>query len=133
MTAVALMEVLILLIFQMYFLNDATICPSWYPHVAFTQLYHMGNAVEVKIETKGVYATAAKSENQYGILISNYCCNDDKAQLHVQGIEGNKTVHALYIDEERSLEEEFSFTIASETSINIRLPKHTVSYICIDS
>lgn len=114
-------------------LNDGTIEPTWYPYVAFGQLYRLGNAVEVKTETNGVYATAAKSENEYGILISNYRSDDDKVQLYVEGIEGDKTAHVLYIDEEHSLEEEFSFTIASESSINIRLPKHTVVYVSIDS
>lgn len=109
--------------------NDGSVCAPWYPYIAFGQLYRLGNAVEVKGENAGVYATAAKDDEEGGILIANYSGVEEETMLCLEGIDGTKTLQVLFIDEKHSLEEVFSFTVGTEATVKIRLPKHTVAYM----
>ena len=109
--------------------NDTSVCPTWYPYVAFGNLYRLGNATEISYEDTCVYATAAKNDKEYGILVANYNGDEEETLLHIKGIEGTKTAHVLFIDERHNLEEEFSFTVGTESNVKIRLPKQTVAYI----
>ena len=111
--------------------NDASVCPTWYPYVAFGNLYRLGNATEISYEDTCVYATAAKDDKEYGILVANYNGDEEETVLHIKGIEGTKTAQVLFIDERHNLEEEFSFTVGKESDVKIRLPKQTVAYIKI--
>ena len=110
--------------------NDGTVCPPWYSHVAFGQLYQLGNAVDVR--AKGVYAAAARDEKESGILVANYSGEEEKTALYVKGMDDRSTAHVLFIDERHNLEEEFSFTVGQESAIQIRLPKQTVAYIKVE-
>lgn len=109
--------------------NDGSVCPSWYPYVAFGNLYRLGNAVEVSYEDTGVYATAAEDDKECGILAANYSGNVEETVFHIKGITERKTVQVLFMDERHNFEEEFSFTAEQECDVKIRLPKHTAAYI----
>jgi hypothetical protein len=111
--------------------NDGSVCPSWYPYVAFGNLYRLGNAVEISYEGN-VYAAAAKNEDQYGIMVVNYSGEEEETLIHIKGISDTKTAQVLFVDDRHNLEEVFSFTIGKESDVKIRLPKQTVVYIKIE-
>ena len=113
--------------------NDDSVCPSWYPYVAFGNLYRLGNAVDVSHDDNGVYASAAKNDGEYGILAVNYSDEKEETLICMKGIEGKKTAHVMFIDERHNLEEEFSFTVDKETDVKLRMPKQTVVYIKIET
>jgi len=102
------------------------ICPSWYPFVAFGNLYSLKNAAEITCDCDRVYSTAAKNDDEYAVLISNYMSEEDTASIHIDGCENTKTVHALYITNDLRMEEQFSFTASESMDLSIKLPRHTV-------
>jgi len=106
--------------------NTRDICPSWYSFVAFGRLYGLGQAAEISGECDRIYFTAAKTDENYAVLVSNYACENDNVSIHIDGCENGKTVHALYLTNELMLEEQFSFTASSSMDLSIKLPKHTV-------
>ena len=106
--------------------NTRAICPAWYPFVAFGNLYKLGNAAEITCDCDRVYSSAAKSDGEYAVLVSNYMGEDDKVSVHIDGCENGKTVHALYITDDISLEEQFSFSSSASMDLSLKLPKHTV-------
>ena len=107
--------------------NDGHTCPSWYPFVAFGKMYALGSAAQVNTEG-AVYGTAAVSENESALLLSNYSDNTQKVELDLQGVVG-KTAHVLHIDEQGNLEERESFTVYDKAEITLTLPAHSLIYI----
>jgi len=113
--------------------NDGSTCPPWYTFVAFGKLYAMGNAVETKAEGESVYSVAAKDDKgNYGILATNYLSKENTVSIDIKGMDGNKTARVMYVDDNRFLEEEFSFTVPAEGNITISLPEKTVAYISFE-
>ena len=108
--------------------NDGSVCPSWYPFVAFGKLYRLKNAVEISVDGN-VYASAAKNDNEYGVLISNYNGRESETKIKLSGLVSGKTASFLFIKENFDLKEEFSFTVNEKTEIKINLPKNTLVYI----
>ena len=106
--------------------NTRAVCPSWYPFVAFGNLYRLENAVEVICDYDRIYSAAAKNSDEYAVLLSNYASENDTVSIHIDGCENGKAVQVLYITDELHMEEQFSFTSSSSMDLNIKLPKHTV-------
>ncbi|MDD6485298.1 MAG: hypothetical protein PUF72_12180 [Clostridiales bacterium] len=111
--------------------NDYSMSLAWYPFVAFGNLYTLGNAVEVKCEADGVYATAAKNEDKYDILAVNYKNSESRTAIHIDGCEGSKTVWVFYIKDDCPMQEAFSFSCFNKTDLTISLPEKTVVFIKI--
>lgn len=110
--------------------NDSTTCPSWYPFVAFGRLYSLENSAKTTCDGE-IYACAAKSNNEYGIMVANYLCDEKTTAISFKGIEGVKTASVEFIKDGYNLEEEFSFTLNGDGEVKITLPKQTVAYIRI--
>ncbi|MBR4072331.1 MAG: hypothetical protein IKK24_00185 [Clostridia bacterium] len=108
--------------------NNGNVCPSWYPFVAFGKLYALKNSVETECDGE-IYAATAKNDDEYGIMISNYSCDDNETKICIKGISSSKNAKLLFIKESYNLEEEFSFTVINGSEIKIKLPKHTVAYL----
>lgn len=108
--------------------NDAGICPSWYPFVAFGKLYSLKKSVFTKTEGE-IYATAATNDNEYGVMITNYLSDDCETEISLKGIDGKKVMRVLFIKENYNLDEEYSVTVNGDTTLKIRLPKQTVAYL----
>ncbi len=107
--------------------NDHTVSPSWYPFVAFGKMYTLGSAA--KVETDGtVYGTAAFSENESAVLISNYSDSAEKVTLCLDNIVGD-TAHILHIDEQGNLDERESFTVCDNAEITLTLPEYSLIFI----
>ncbi len=106
--------------------NTRDVCPSWYPFVAFGKLYSLGSAVETTCDYDRIYTSAAKNDEEYAVLVSNYRSETDKVLIHIDGCESGKTVQTLYITNELRMEEQFSFTSSSSMDLSIKLPMHTV-------
>lgn len=106
--------------------NTRAVCPSWYPFVAFGNLYCLENAVEVICNYDRIYSAAAKNSNEYAILLSNYASENDTVSIHIDGCENGKAVQVSYITDKLHMEEQFSFTSSASMDLKIKLPKHTV-------
>ena len=106
--------------------NTLKTSPSWYPFVAFGNLYRLGNATEITNGYDRIYSSAAKDNGEYAILVSNYSSEIDTVSIHIDGCETGKTVHALYITNELHMKEQFSFSSSPSMDLSINLSKHTV-------
>lgn len=111
--------------------NDGSVCPSWYPFVAFGHLYTLKNSAKVEC-SGGVYAAAAKNGGQAAVLLANYNCDDEKVNLSAVGIDGRKTAHILMIAPDRNLEEEFSCTVSDAAELFLKLPRRTAALVKFD-
>jgi len=108
--------------------NDLSVCPSWYPYVAFGKLYTLKNSVNSATEGE-IYACAATDSNEYGVMVSNYLSDDDETEITLKGIDGKKNMRVLFIKEGYNLDEEYSVTVNGDTTLKIKLPKQTVAYL----
>ena len=110
--------------------NDLSVEPTWYPFVAFGDLYRMGEAVDVEMDGN-IYAMAAKNKTEYGILLANYNSETEKASLKINGLESEMSVQLLRIDETHLLEEASDITMTEDGRMTLPMPRHTVAYIKI--
>ena len=108
--------------------NDLSVCPSWYPFVAFGKLYELKHCAYTETEGE-LYAVAANNENEYGVMISNYLSDNGETEISIKGIEGKKLMRVLFIKENYNLDEEYSVTVSGDIMLKIKLPKQSVVYL----
>ncbi|MDP4133562.1 MAG: hypothetical protein Q8882_06080 [Bacillota bacterium] len=113
--------------------NDTSVVdPSWYPFVAFGYLAKLGTAVKTDCDGDRIYAASATDNQESGVLITNYRCEDNNVCLHVEGGKSKNKVSLLILNNEKRLEEEFTLSFDSASfDLQFKLPKENLAYIRI--
>ncbi len=113
-------------------LNTGAIEPTWYPFVAFGQLYQMKNAVKVSVQGQRIYASAAKGQSECGVMIVNYASEENEVQVHLKGCQTGGVMRVLYIREGCNLEEEFSISSIEKCDLKIKCKKQEVVFLKVE-
>ena len=80
---------------------------GYYPFVMYSQLYQLGTYVECASEDEDLYVTAASGEDGYGIMLTHYRKDKEKAEktagLHIAGVPDG-IWQAEILDRDRTME-----------------------------
>ncbi len=92
--------------------------PVYYSFMAFNELYKRGNQVELELNEEGIYAVAAKDDNDGCIVIANITSND----LPLDILMNEKIYECLSIDENHLLEKcDFNNLISSYSILCLKV------------
>ncbi len=107
--------------------NDYTTSPAWYPFAAFGKLCALGQAVEIEQDGDGIYATAARNEDERMIIVSNYKATDGKAVIRTD-VQGKAEI-TLIDSTCKGLDASPVTVWDNAAEITLDLPLHTVALI----
>ena len=103
---------------------------GYYPFKMFGELYRMKNAVEIDYQENPIYAVAAKDDNKYSVMITNYQEDDSspsqKVELNITGATNATKADIYVLDNQNDCVLKETLDITNKNKIELDIPLFTV-------